>query len=204
MDKDNYLRAKYIQYGLIGFVRIMLAWLSTKLFFSNARLIRQPFYIRGRHKILWGNDFTTGVGVRIEAYSKKKEIIIRIGNNVQLNDYVHIAGIKDVSIGDNVLVASRVFISDHNHGNYSPPDTQSNPNEIPKNRPLFSKPIFIDSNVWIGEGAFILPGVTVGFGAVIAAGAVVTRDVPPQTIVAGNPAKVIKKYNKSIKSWDSI
>jgi len=204
MDINDGLKDKISNYGFLGFVRILLMWIRTKLFYKHARLIRFPFYLRGQNNVLWGDGFTTGIGVRIEAYSKNKEVIVRIGKNVQLNDYVHIAGIQGVTLGDNVLVASRVFISDHNHGNYSPFDVESSPYQIPKNRPLFSKTVFIDSNVWIGEGAFILPGVTVGFGSVIAAGAVVTKDVPPQTIVAGNPARVIKKYNEVRQSWDRV
>ncbi len=204
MDIYEGLKDKISNYGFFGFVRILLMWIRTKFFYRHARLIRFPFYLRGRNNVLWGNGFTTGIGVRIEAYSKNKEVIVRIGKNVQLNDYVHIAGIQGVTLGDHVLVASRVFISDHNHGNYSPFGVESDPYQIPKNRPLFSKTVFIDSNVWIGEGAFILPGVTVGFGSVIAAGAVVTKDVPPQTIVAGNPARVIKKYNEVRQSWDRV
>lgn len=58
---------------------------------------------------------------------------------------------------------------------------------------LVTKPIRIMDNVWIATGATILPGVTVGEGGVVAAGAVVTKDVPPWTVVAGNPAKVVKR-----------
>jgi lipopolysaccharide O-acetyltransferase len=204
MDKTYSFRLLYSQYGLIGFVRMLLVWLRSKLLYPNARLIRFPFYLRGRNNVLWGSGFTTGVGSRIEAYTHTNNIIIRIGENVHLNDYVHIAGIENVTIGDNVLVASRVFISDHNHGNYSPPNPQSCPSEMPKNRKLFSKPVFIDANVWIGEGVSIMPGVSVGFGSVIAAGAVVTKDVPARTIVAGNPAKVIKKYNSATHGWEKV
>jgi lipopolysaccharide O-acetyltransferase len=179
-------------------------WVRTKLFYKNARLIRFPFYLRGRHNIFWGNNFTTGVGVRMEAYSSSNKVIVNIGKNVQLNDYVHIAGINNVSIGDNVLIASRVFISDHNHGCYKDPGLHSKPEEIPKNRPLFAKPVLIESNVWIGEGVFILPGVKIGFGSIVAAGSVVTKDIPQSSIAAGNPAKIIKKYNTKTHKWQSV
>ena len=204
MHKNFNIFAQFKQYSLFGFLRILFMWLRTKLFYKKARLIRFPFYLRGCRNISWGSEFTTGVGVRIEAYSLSKKIIINIGKNVQLNDYVHIAGINNVSIGDNVLIASRVFISDHNHGNYSSPGKQSKPEEIPKNRPLFAKSILIESNVWIGEGAFILPGVKIGFGSIIAAGAVVTKDIPRSSIAAGNPAKIIKKYNSKTQKWQSV
>jgi lipopolysaccharide O-acetyltransferase len=204
MYKDLNLYAQFKQYGLFGFFRILLMWLRTKLFYQKARLIRFPFYLRGRQNISWGNEFTTGVGVRIEAYSSSNKVIVNIGKNVQLNDYVHIAGINKVSIGDNVLIASRVFISDHNHGCYSTPGLHSKPEEIPKNRPLVAKPILIESNVWIGEGVFILPGVKIGFGSIVAAGSVVTKDIPRSSIAAGNPAKIIKKYNTKAQKWQSI
>ena len=58
---------------------------------------------------------------------------------------------------------------------------------------LVTKPIVIHDNVWIATGAIVLPGVTIGEGAVVAAGAVVTKDVPPWTVVGGNPARVIKE-----------
>ena len=58
-----------------------------------------------------------------------------------------------------------------------------------------SKPVKIGDRVWIGIAATILPGVTIGENSIVAAGAVVTKDVPPNTIVAGNPAKVVKKLD---------
>ena len=57
----------------------------------------------------------------------------------------------------------------------------------------YAKPITVGDNVWFGAGVQVLPGVTIGEGAVVAAGAVVTRDVPPRTLVAGVPAKVLKE-----------
>ena len=64
----------------------------------------------------------------------------------------------------------------------------------PQKRPLYSKgAVFIGDNVWIGDKATILPGVKIGEGAVVAANAVVTKDVPAYSMVAGNPAKVIKQ-----------
>lgn len=60
----------------------------------------------------------------------------------------------------------------------------------------YAKPITIRDNVWFGAGVQVLPGVTIGEGAVIAAGAVVTKDVPPRTLVAGVPAKVIKEIQR--------
>ncbi|MBR4243334.1 MAG: hypothetical protein IKR98_05525 [Bacteroidaceae bacterium] len=63
-------------------------------------------------------------------------------------------------------------------------------------RPIVSKgPVVIEDNVWIGEMACIMPGVTIGRGAIVGANAVVTHDVPPYTLVAGNPARIIKQID---------
>ncbi|MBR1639808.1 MAG: hypothetical protein IJ688_10530 [Treponema sp.] len=129
---------------------------------------------------------------------------LSFGENVQINDYVHIAALEKVKIGDNVLIASKVFISDLNHGSYNGDAEDSNPNEIAKNRKLFSAPVEICNNVWIGELCSILPGVTIGANSIIGANSVVTKDIPPNSIAVGNPAKVIKQYNFSAKKWEKI
>ncbi|WP_211092637.1 acyltransferase [Chitinophaga varians] len=114
---------------------------------------------------------------------------ISIGDNVTLNDFCHIACINQVIIGNNVLVASRVFITDHFHGKIDALEKDISPSD----RNLYSKgPVIIHDNVWIGEGVVVMPGVTIGKGAIIGANAVVTRDVPAYAVVGGNPAKVIK------------
>jgi len=201
----EYLRI-YSHYSLLSILHLFLLWVRTKIFYPKARLIRRPFYMRGRSRITWGRGFTTGVGVRIDSFTEScsSNNLITIGHNVQLNDYVHIAAIQRVVIGDDVLVASRVFITDHNHGCYGSEKIHSNPHGKPADRPLVSAPVVIESNVWIGESVTILPGVTVGFGAVLAAGAIVTKNVPPKSIVAGNPAKVIKTFNENTERWESV
>jgi lipopolysaccharide O-acetyltransferase len=118
-----------------------------------------------------------------------------------VNDYVHIGAIERVEIGDNVLIASRVFISDHNHGQYDVPDPRCAPDVIPDQRPVVSKPVRIERNVWIGEQVCILPGVTIGEGSIIGAGAVVIRDVPPNSIAVGNPAKCVRRFDPVDKAW---
>ncbi|WP_017494976.1 DapH/DapD/GlmU-related protein [Flavobacterium sp. WG21] len=191
-------------YGFLGFFRLIRDKIFTILFFPKARIVRLPVYIRGKSGIIGGKNLTTGINLRIDIInSKEKKSFLSIGNNVQINDYVHIGVSNGVTIGDNTLIASKVFISDHNHGNYSG-ENQSSPYEKPISRILESKEVKIGKNVWIGEFVSILPGVTVGDGAIIGAMSVVTKDVPSNSIVVGSPAKVIKVYNEKEKKWESI
>lgn len=113
---------------------------------------------------------------------------IRIGARVSINAFVHIWGQGGLAIGDDTLIASHVSLTTLTHdlaavGRYG--DT------------LVPKPITIGRNVWIGAHATILPGVTIGDHAVIGAGAVVTRDVPAQTVVAGVPARSLRELPRS-------
>lgn len=201
----GYLQQIVLRYGYLGLVKLALDIFCTKLFYNSARIIRRPFYIRGKKKIKWGKGFTTGVGCRIEAvFLNNCSYVIKIGNNVQINDYVHIAGIEKVIISDDVLIASRVFISDHNHGVYSGSYIHSSPMEIPNDRVLNSQKVIIEKKVWIGEGVCVLQGVTIGEGSIIGANSVVNKDIPPYSIVAGIPAKVLKRYNFNTKKWEKV
>ena len=127
--------------------RLIIFKIRSYFLFKNSRIIRFPFYIRGRRYIKVGNNLTTGYNCRLDAFPFKNDInLIEIGNDVQINDYVHIASIESVKIGNNVLIASKVFITDHNHGNYSG-DNQDSPLVTPNSRPIISKPVIIEDNV---------------------------------------------------------
>lgn len=191
-------------YGFCGITRLAFSWLITKLFYSRARLIRLPIYIRGRAAISWRHGFTTGVGVRLDAFGRGDEKLLIIGERVQINDYVHIGAIERVSIGNDVLIASRVFISDHNHGRYDVKDRNSSPDIPPVERPLVSAPVVIEDRVWICENVCIMPGVRIGAGSIIGAGAVVTHDLPPDSIAVGIPARVVKRYDREKAEWLSV
>ena len=194
------LRSHLKRYGVYGSMRLVVQLLITRLCFYPARLIRLPIYIRGRSAIKWGQGFTTGVGVRLDALGAANNQIV-FGDRVQLNDYVHIGAIEKILIGDDVLIASRVFISDHNHGCYSGEAEHSSPEQLPDKRVLVAKPVTIGHRVWIGENVSILPGVTIGDGVIIGAGSVVTANVNANTIVAGNPARVIKVFDSVQQRW---
>lgn len=110
---------------------------------------------------------------------------ITIGKDVFINSGCHFQDQGGIEIGDGALIGHNVVLATINH------DT------IPGNgRKNHYAPIQLGKHVWIGSNATILPGVTVGDWAVIAAGAVVTNDVPPYTIVGGVPAKIIKRVNE--------
>lgn len=120
---------------------------------------------------------------------EKGIIKLSIGNHCSIGAYCHISAFNHVSIGDHVLIGKWVSIVDNDHGN-TDYKTLSLP---PLERKIVSKgPISIGDKVWIGDKATILSGVTIGEGAVIAANSVITKDVPPFSVVAGNPGKVIK------------
>ena len=114
---------------------------------------------------------------------------IKIGNNCHFGAYNHITSINKIEIGDGCLTGKWVTITDNSHGTTSVEDLTIAPIE----RELYSKgPVVVGKNVWIGDKATILPGITIGEGSVIGANAVVTKDVPPYSVVAGNPARIIK------------
>jgi acetyltransferase-like isoleucine patch superfamily enzyme len=106
---------------------------------------------------------------------------IRIGKNVFINHACSFLDMGGITLEDDVLIGPRVNLVTENH-----------PLDPSDRRALLTKPIVIKRNAWIGAGATILAGVTVGENSVVAAGAVVSKDVPANTIVAGIPAKVIK------------
>ena len=110
---------------------------------------------------------------------------ITVGKNVFINSGCRFQDQGGITIGDGTLIGHNVVLATLNHG-ISPDERHD----------LFPAPIHIGKNVWIGANATVLPGVTIGDNAVIAAGAVVTKDVPANVVVAGVPAKVIRKTEK--------
>ncbi|HSD98641.1 MAG TPA: acyltransferase [Patescibacteria group bacterium] len=127
-----------------------------------------------------------GSGVRIKAGFNGK---ISIGKNVLVDDYSYISAQNSISIGDETMIASNVYIVDFNH--IYP--LQKSKKHIGFKQGYNTNSVKIGKYVWIGTHAVILPGVTIGDGAVIGAGTVVTKSVPAYSIAVGNPARVVKK-----------
>lgn len=145
------------------------------------------FKARGRHKININNGkikisqgvfLYPDVKLSVNGIEKKAELVI--GENTSIGDRTEIHVGSRVSIGRNCSISWDVCILDRDYHKFN------RVNEEPKE-------IFIGDNVWIGCRAIILKGVNIGDGAVIAAGSVVTKDIPARCCVAGNPAKVIKE-----------
>ena len=197
---------KLSTYGIVGLLRLSFDVAMTRLRFPKCRLIRRPIYIRGRRWIVFGPRFTCGVGLRMDAFGNVSttEPLIRIGSDVAINDYVHIGAVESVSIGDRVLIASKVYISDHDHGSYGKSGVHTDPRIPPGERPLSAAPVVIEDDVWIGEFVSVLAGVRIGKGAIIGTMSTVTKDIPPYCIAVGSPARVIKKFNFADGMWELI
>lgn len=108
---------------------------------------------------------------------------IKLGNNVFMNFNCIILDVMEVKMGNNVMLAPNVQIYTATH----PLEAKSR-----NSGKEFAKPISIGNDVWIGGGAIICPGVSIGNGVVVGAGSVVTKDIPDNVFVAGNPARIIK------------
>ncbi len=106
---------------------------------------------------------------------------LEMGDNVCINTFTHIFADGGVKIGDNSLISSNCSLGSITHSIHSE-----------KRHRIIHRPIEIGRNVWIGMGAVILPGVSIGDHSIVGAGAVVTKNVPPKTVVVGNPARFLK------------
>lgn len=171
------------------FAEYKLKILNTKSF------IKYPYYLINPKYCQIGKRFSSGPGLRLEAWDNYKGYKyspnIQIGDNVSINYNVHIGAVNKITIADNVLIGSNVLITDHSHG-----DLSQEIDTIYKDLPLYSKgPVVIEKNVWIGENVSIMPNVTIGANCVIGANSVVTKSIEPNSVVGGNPAKILKKIN---------
>ncbi len=188
------------QYSFSEYIKNVYSLIMTKLTMKQARFIRRPIYIRGRKSLLGGVGLTTGRFCRFDLEGSKPTLTI--GDNCEMGDMTHIVAYDKVEIGNNVLIASKCFISDTSHGSYKG-SKQDLPSTPPNNRKLETRPVKIGNNVWIGDNVVILLGVTIGNGVIIGANSVVNKDVPSNTIIAGAPARIIKRWDSEEKRWVS-
>jgi len=150
------------------------------------------FFVKPWHVELFGSPIILGnyatvfasadKKVRLSIWSEKKnQGRIRIGDFCLISPSVRISSASEIIIGDACMIASHAYITDADwHGIYDRVSTGK------------KAPVNIGGNVWIGDSAIICKGVSIGENSIVGAGAVVVDDVPPNTVAAGNPAKVVK------------
>lgn len=157
-------------------------------------IIDMPHQLMGLKNIEVGKGSYINCGVILTAWDKYEDQTftpqITMGEDCRIGEHCQITACHRITIGNGVLTGRYVYISDNSHG-------KADYSQLlipPIHRSLHVKgPVSIGNNVWIGESARILSGVTIGDGAIIGANAVVTHDVPAYSVAAGCPAKVVKK-----------
>lgn len=165
--------------------------------FVHKRGKRSCIRRRTRLDVTPWNKFILGDESTIEDFTAVNNGVgdVVIGNRTRVGLSNTIIG--PVHIGDDVRLAQNVVLSGLNH-NYqeidSPIHTQG----------VSTKPIRIEDESWLGANVVVVPGVTIGKHSIVAAGSVVTKNVPPYSVVVGNPAKVLKKYDFTTKTWEKF
>lgn len=159
--------------------------------------------VNGRMRISVGSDTWISEGVEILVYKPENSMpdsaALIFGNHVHVQPRCRITCAGNIKIGDYVLIAPEVFITDHNHG-MTP--TLSGGGYM--NQPLIVKPVEIEDGVWLGQRVCVMPGVTIGAHSIIGAQSVVTHDIPAYCIAVGAPARVVKKYNFKTEMWERV
>lgn len=170
--------------------RVLLGQLGSKSY------LRSPMRLAGRKNIFIGANTYIGYKAWLagDAVSGNGTCRLEIGANVAIGNFNHIYAIKSIIIEDGVLTADKVYISDNLHVY----DDINVP--IKQQGVKFAGNVVIGAGSWIGENACII-GVQIGKNCVIGANAVVTKDIPDYCIVAGVPAKIIKRYCSSTGLW---
>lgn len=163
------------------FFEALKFYLGNHLFMNYTPYGLRTWYLRKFCKISIGRHTSIAMGCFVTGNQ------IRIGDNSVINRNVYLDGRGPLYLGNNVSISHYVLIHTLTHIVNSPYfDTEE-------------KPVVIMDDVWIGARAIILPGVTIGRGAVVAAGSVVSRDVPAYTVVAGSPAKKVGERTRDLR-----
>ena len=163
--------------------------LNARYHLRSAEQLGRRVTLRGRPHVV--NEGTIVVGERVRLVSTVATLELatlrggrlEIGNNVFINYGTSIVASRLVSIGDDCLIGTHVMVMDTDFHRVED-----------KAWDTTGYPVIIEERVWLGNRSIILKGVRVGHDAVVAAGSVVTRDVPPQTVVAGSPARVVREF----------
>lgn len=152
---------------------------------------------RTRLDVLPFNTFNIGKNSTIEDFCTINNGVggVEIGDRTLVGMSNVIIG--PVTIGDNVIIAQNVVISGLNH-------EYQNINLPIADQPVLTLPIIIKDDCWIAANSVITAGITIGKHSIVAAGSVVTKNVPDYSVVAGNPAKLMKKFNPETKTWDRV
>jgi acetyltransferase-like isoleucine patch superfamily enzyme len=185
--KNNPKFKKFIDWVIMNQVETRPRWFM--------RLLAPLYQHRGKHSVIHRSArmdtppyrlFSLGNYSVIESFACINNAVgdVIIGDHTRIG--LHNTIIGPVEIGNNVNLAQGITVTALNH-NFS--DTNKRIDE----QGVSTNPVTIEDDVWVGANAVILPGVTIGEHCVVAAGAIVTKDVPPHSLVAGVPAKVIKK-----------
>ena len=148
-----------------------------------------------RLDVLSKHLFYMGDRAIIEDYAVVNNILgdVILGNNALIGLRCTVIG--PVEIGNDVLLAQNIVLSGQNHG-YEDINTSI------REQKSITKKITIKDRAWIGANAVVVAGVTIGKHSIVAAGAVVTKDVPDYTIVGGNPAKILRQYSHDSQEWE--
>ena len=176
--------------------RIQHIYIRHKLVPELKSLGTNPFIVKPWYIEIFGYPISIGSNItllgcsdkktRLTVWSDKKNIDgITIGDHVLISPGVRISAANSIKIADSCMLASNVYITDSDwHGIYDRSMT-----------PVKTSKVVLKENVWVGDSAIVCKGVTIGKNSIIGAGAVVTCDIPPNVIAAGNPAKVIKNLD---------
>lgn len=190
--------------------------LASRLHASGLRIGRSPRLLGLAHMRL-GANLSAGDDLWLEVVThfagETFDPLLILGDDCNLSDRVHIACANQISIGSGLLCGSGVLITDHSHGIYSGPAStagavdgsvpdHSSPELRPNLRPLsHSGTVCIGNNVWIGDGAAVLPGAEIGDGAILGAHSVVTGRIPARTVAVGSPARPIRRWDPGSQQW---
>ena len=150
---------------------------------------------RTRLDVVPWNKFNVGDDSTIEDFSAINNGVgdVLVGDRTRIGLSNTIIG--PVKVGSDVRLAQNVVLSGLNH-NYTSIDSPIHKQGIN------TKEIVVEDESWIGANVVVVPGVTIGKHAIVAAGSVVTKDVPPYSVIGGNPARILKQYNFEAKVWE--